>query len=58
MALTVDEAIARVPQWADADDLKISSLDGGITNSNFRVDTGRRIVCLADCWYRHRNAWH
>lgn len=38
MALTVDEAIARVPQWADADDMKISSLDGGITNSNFRVD--------------------
>ena len=38
MPLTVNEAIARVPQWADADDLKVSSLDGGITNSNFRVD--------------------
>ena len=38
MALTVDEAIARVPQWADADTLKVSSLDGGITNSNFRID--------------------
>ena len=38
MPLTVDEAIARVPQWADADDLKVSSLDGGITNNNFRVD--------------------
>jgi thiamine kinase-like enzyme len=38
MALTVDEAIARVPQWADAKDLRVSSLDGGITNSNFRVD--------------------
>ena len=40
MALTVDEAIARVPQWADANDLKISTLGGGITNSNYRVDTG------------------
>ena len=26
MALTVDEAIARVPQWANADDLKVSPL--------------------------------
>ncbi len=38
MALTVDEAIARVPMWANAGDLKVSPLDGGITNSNFRVD--------------------
>ena len=38
MALTVEEAIARVPQWVDADDLKVTTLDGGITNSNFRVD--------------------
>ena len=40
MTLTVGEAITRVPQWANADDLKISPLSGGITNSNFRVDTG------------------
>ena len=46
MALTVEEAIARVPQWADADDLKISSLDGGITNSNFRVDVGGESFAL------------
>ena len=46
MALTVDEAIARVPQWTDADDLKISSLDGGITNSNFRVDVGGESFAL------------
>jgi len=39
MALTVDEAIARVPMWADAKDLKISPLSGGITNSNYRIDT-------------------
>lgn len=46
MALTVDEAISRVPQWANASDLKISSLDGGITNSNFRVDTGGESFAL------------
>jgi len=40
MALTVDEAIARVPMWANANDLQISPLGGGITNSNYRVDTG------------------
>ena len=39
MALTVDEAIARVPMWADASDLKVSPLSGGITNSNYRIDT-------------------
>lgn len=38
MALTVDEAIARVPQWSNATDLEISSLDGGITNTNYRID--------------------
>jgi thiamine kinase-like enzyme len=41
MALTVDEVIARVPMWANASDLKISPLGGGITNSNYRVDTAR-----------------
>ena len=46
MALTVDEAIARVPQWANADDLKTSPLSGGITNSNFRVDTGGESFAL------------
>lgn len=46
MALTVDEAIARVPMWANASDLKISSLDGGITNSNFRVDVGGESFAL------------
>jgi thiamine kinase-like enzyme len=46
MALTVDEAIARVPQWANADDLVTSPLSGGITNSNFRVDTGGESFAL------------
>jgi len=46
MALTVDEAIARVPMWANASDLKISPLGGGITNSNYRVDTGGESFAL------------
>jgi thiamine kinase-like enzyme len=39
MALTLDEAIARVPQWVGANDLKATPLGGGITNRNFRIDT-------------------
>lgn len=40
MALTLDEAIRRVPAWAEAQDLEITPLGGGITNQNFRVDRG------------------
>lgn len=36
--ITVEEAIARVPMWADLQDLKVSPLEGGITNRNYRVD--------------------
>jgi thiamine kinase-like enzyme len=39
MALSLEEAIASVPQWAGANDLKATPLGGGITNSNFRIDT-------------------
>jgi thiamine kinase-like enzyme len=39
MALTVEEAISRVPIWVNANDLQISTLGGGITNSNYRIDT-------------------
>ena len=46
MTLSVKEAIARVPQLANADDLKITPLSGGITNHNFRVDTGRKSYVL------------
>ncbi len=38
MALTLQEAIARVPLWAGAGDLKVTPLTGGITNSNYRVE--------------------
>ena len=38
MSLTIEEAIARVPQWAKATNLKSSPLTGGITNENFRIE--------------------
>jgi thiamine kinase-like enzyme len=40
MALTLEEAIARVPYWIGASELKATPLDGGITNNNFRIDIG------------------
>jgi thiamine kinase-like enzyme len=40
MALTLEEAIARVPQWAGLRDLKTTPLSGGITNRNYRIDVG------------------
>ncbi|MFZ5909744.1 MAG: phosphotransferase [Chloroflexota bacterium] len=46
MPLSVDEAIARVPIWANANDLKVTPLDGGITNSNFRIDAGEESFAL------------
>ncbi len=38
MSLSLEQAIARVPMWRDARDLKTTPLGGGITNQNFRVD--------------------
>jgi thiamine kinase-like enzyme len=46
MALTLEEALARVPQWAGASDLKATPLGGGITNSNFRIDVGGETFVL------------
>lgn len=40
MTLTVEEAIARVPMWRNANDIKFTPLEGGITNRNYRVDVG------------------
>ncbi len=36
----LSEVIARVPGWPGATDLAVTSLGGGITNQNFRVDVG------------------
>jgi len=38
MTLTVQEAIARVPMWANPREIEVSELEGGITNLNYRVD--------------------
>jgi thiamine kinase-like enzyme len=38
MTLTLEEAIARVPQWKSAKQIQTSVLGGGITNRNYRVD--------------------
>ena len=40
MTPTVEEAIARVPIWRDASNLRVGPLEGGITNRNYRVDVG------------------
>ena len=39
MVLSLEEALARVPQWAGARDLRATPLGGGITNRNYRIDT-------------------
>ena len=44
--ITVEEAIARVPRWKNATDLKVSPLSGGLTNQNYRVDVGKRSYVL------------
>jgi thiamine kinase-like enzyme len=46
MTLTIDETIARVPQWANATDLKASPLTGGITNANFRIEVNGDVFVL------------
>lgn len=38
MPLTLEQAIARVPLFANARELKTTPLTGGITNHNYRVD--------------------
>jgi thiamine kinase-like enzyme len=38
MTLTLEEAIARVPMWTKIQDIKVTPLEGGITNRNYRVD--------------------
>ena len=38
MALTIEQAVARVPFLANAKDVKKTELGGGITNQNFKVE--------------------
>jgi thiamine kinase-like enzyme len=46
MPLTLEQALARVPKWASAHDLKVAPLGGGITNHNYRVDVGSQAYVL------------
>ena len=39
MALSLEEAITRVPFWRGLN-LRITPLGGGITNQNYRIDAG------------------
>lgn len=45
-AVTIDEAIARIPGWAQATSLRVTPLTGGITNANYRVDVDGRPFVL------------
>ena len=38
MPITIEEAIDRIPQWAEASSLAVAYLPGGVTNFNYRVD--------------------
>lgn len=46
MTLTIEAAVARVPQWTNATDLKTSPLTGGITNENFRIEVNGDVFVL------------
>ncbi len=46
MNTAVERVIARVPEWAGRSDLIVSSLGGGITNENFRIDLGEESFVL------------
>ncbi len=48
MALSLAEAIARVPQWTGKN-IKTTPLGGGITNQNFRVDVDGESFVLRIC---------
>jgi len=37
VSITLEEAIARVPHWAGALDLRVERLKGGLTNKNYKV---------------------
>lgn len=38
MPITIEEAIARIPQWREASAVAVAWLPGGVTNFNYRVD--------------------
>jgi thiamine kinase-like enzyme len=46
MGLTLEQAISRVPFLKDAKDIKTTQLSGGITNLNYRIDSGGQSYML------------
>lgn len=46
MELTLEQAIARVPFLANAPSLKTTPLSGGITNLNYKIETGNAAYVL------------
>ncbi len=44
--LTLEQAIARVPFLRDANDIKTTPLTGGITNLNYKIETGGKAYVL------------
>lgn len=46
MALTLEQALARVPFFAGAEELKTAPLTGGITNLNYKVEAGGEAYVL------------
>lgn len=46
MIPSVDAIISQIPQWAGRADLRVSLLQGGMTNHNYRVDTGGQSFVL------------
>jgi len=40
MTPPIDHIIARIPAWAQALEVRVTPLGGGITNTNYRVDVG------------------
>ncbi len=46
MGLTLEQSIARVPFLKDAKDIKSSELTGGITNKNYKLETGGKAYML------------
>ena len=46
MGLTLEQAIARVPFLKDAKDIKTTELKGGITNLNYKIESGGKAYVL------------
>ena len=46
MTSSIEKVIQRVPQWKDAPDLIYNPLGGGITNQNYKIETGGECFVL------------